>query len=144
MIKVNRHRTAHVPKARERIDVFVRTWCLLATCEMQPLCHVNYRATGGCVGPAEEHLLSRPTRQFTRCVWAIRGPFSYGYMHPLHSSLLFASAVPAPSYRRWPVTPRPVAASSSISPWTAGYGQGRNSSQGSEPTRIEKSCTPGG
>lgn len=104
--------------------MFVRTWCLLATCEMQPLCHVNYRATGGLFRARRR----TPIEQTHATIHTMRlgNPWSFFlwvYASAALIFLLFASAVPSSILSAVAGGPRPVAASSSISPWTAGYGQ---------------------
>lgn len=118
------HVTGDIPKARERIDVFVRTWCLLATCEMQPLCHVTYRATGGlCRARRRTPIEQTHTTIHTMRLYKPWSFFLWVYASAALIFLLFASAVPSLIFSAVADVPRPIAASSSISPWAAGYGQ---------------------
>ena len=118
------HDTGDIPKARERIDVFVRTWYLLATCEMQPLCHVTYRATGGlCRARRRTPIEQTHTTIHTMRLYKPWSFFLWVYASAALIFLLFASAVPSLILSAVADVPCPVVASSSISPWAAGDGR---------------------
>ena len=105
--------------------MFVRTWYLLATCEMQPLCHVTYRATGGLC-KARRRTPIEQTHTTTIHTMRLGKPWSFFLWVYASAALIFlllASAVPSLILSAVADVPCPVVASSSISPWAAGDGR---------------------